>query len=67
MAKLVFTLDEEERDRLVMALLDSDHWYNDPNGPEGYECSFCGLRNSKHLADCDREVLIAFFQNGKEA
>ena len=57
-------MTEALRDRVVEALRSLNVWYDDPNGPSGYECQLCYRRSTNgsspppHDDDCEAMMLI---------
>jgi len=63
-------ISEELRDRLLDVLQQAaSTWYDDPYGPWGYACQFCGARSTDgsspppHDDDCEVTQLVRELMN----
>jgi len=66
----IFKIDEDLRDSVIEALEQAARtWYDDPNGPWGYECRFCCARSTDgespppHDKDCEAMMMIKDLRN----
>ena len=73
MDKIMYKLSEDTKDNLIDALRQAmSIWYDDNNGPWGYECLFCtkkstdGHSEPEHDEDCEGQRLIKELLNLEE-